>query len=712
MTDQAEQDTRPFRGEAWTEAFLYVARHYRLSVSAQNARIAGLWESGKDPSERIRSMARGAGLRIRFAAQDALTSTGDRFPLVVELHSGEVAVVTAVDEAGDVSLVMGGEGGLPHVLPLEELKRRCAQLVVARPARSAPDARVDTYIRPYEEHWLRRLLLKDRRSYGHVVAASLITNILGLATVLFSMQVYDRVIPAASYPTLYILFLGVVIAIGFDFLLRRLRMSIIDTLGKRADLRISDRVFGHALRVRNSDRPLSTGTFIAQLRDLEQVRELLTSTTIAAIADLPFFLLFLVLFWFIGGGLVLVPIGALILLLLPGLLAQPKLRAYANEAMREAALRNAMLVESIQRNADIKTLQAESRFQQQWNHFNSVTGEAQLKLRGLTNSLMAWTQNVQNAAYATIIFFGAPLVMEGDLTTGALVAASILGSRMMAPMAQVTQVLSRLQQARFGMESVDRIMELPVDNPDNEHRIAVPAIAGNFTLRSAVFRYGDPNSPPALTVRDLAIRPGEKIALLGRNGAGKSTLLQALSGLLHPISGEVLLDDLALAQIDPADVRRDVGLLTQNSRLFHGTIRDNLVLGAPQSTSEDILEALRMVGADEFIRRIPSGLDYVVQEGGEGLSGGQVQSLLLARLLIRQPRVVLLDEPTASMDDAAERLFLARFREYSHARTVVVATHRMRVLDLVDRVIVVHNGLITLDQSKEDALLTMQGRAA
>ncbi|MFC3215613.1 ABC transporter transmembrane domain-containing protein [Novosphingobium panipatense] len=274
----------------------------RLSVSAQNARIAGLWESGKDPSERIRSMARGAGLRIRFAAQDALTSTGDRFPLVVELHSGEVAVVTAVDEAGDVSLVMGGEGGLPHVLPLEELKRRCAQLVVARPARSAPDARVDTYIRPYEEHWLRRLLLKDRRSYGHVVAASLITNILGLATVLFSMQVYDRVIPAASYPTLYILFLGVVIAIGFDFLLRRLRMSIIDTLGKRADLRISDRVFGHALRVRNSDRPLSTGTFIAQLRDLEQVRELLTSTTIAAIADLPFFLLFLVLFWFIGGG--------------------------------------------------------------------------------------------------------------------------------------------------------------------------------------------------------------------------------------------------------------------------------------------------------------------------------------------------------------------------------------------------------------------------
>lgn len=705
-----EPSERPeFRADAWLEALRHVAQHYRIPVSVENARLASQWEGEKRDDERIRTLARATGLRVRLVDDSAFSVTSGRLPVIAQLASGELAVVTAISLENDAAVIVTGEGGLPNALPLEEVLKQAVRFAIARPSRAVPDARVDLYIRPYQEHWLRRTLMKDGRSYIHVIIASLITNLLGLGTVLFSMQVYDRVVPAESYPTLYVLFIGVMLAILFDFLLRRLRMSIIDVLGKRADLRVSDQVFGHAIRVRNRDRPSSTGSFIAQLRDLEQVRELLTSTTVSALADLPFFLLFLMIFWFIAGWLLLVPLAGLILLILPGLLAQPKLRSYASESMRESSLRNAMLVEAIQRLSDIKSLQAESRFQQQWNHFNSVAGEAQLKLRGLTNGLTVWTQNVQNIAYAGVIFFGAPLVMAGDMTTGALVAASILGSRMMAPMSQITQVLSRLQQAKVGIKSIDQIMALPVDNPDDEHRIQVPAVAGNFALHSAVFRYGDENSPPALNIADLKIRAGEKVALLGRNGAGKSTLLQGLSGMLHPFSGEVLLDDLALHQIDPGDVRRDVGLLTQSSRLFHGTLRDNLVMGAPQASSEEIVDALRMVGADEFIRRTQAGLEYMVQEGGEGLSGGQVQALLLARLLIRQPSVVLLDEPTASMDDATERLFIERFKAWSASRTVVVATHRLRVLDLVDRIIVIHNGQVTLDESKEAALRIMQG---
>ena len=287
-----------------------------------------------------------------------------------------------------------------------------------RPARSAADIRVDSYIRPFEEHWLRRLLLQDMKGYGHVAIASVVTNCLGLAGVLFSMQVYDRVVPAQSMPTLYILFIGVILATGFDFVLRRLRVGITDILGKRADLRLSDVVFGHALRVRNRARPTSTGTFIAQLRDLDQVRDMLTSTTVAAIADLPFFFLFLAILAFIGGSLALVPVVALIALLLPSLLAQRRLRAYATESMRETSLRNALLIESVQGIEDIKTLQAEERFQRQWNHCNAVAGEAQLRLRGLTASLSTWAQSVQNAVYATVIFVGAPMVIAGDITTG------------------------------------------------------------------------------------------------------------------------------------------------------------------------------------------------------------------------------------------------------------------------------------------------------
>ncbi|MCT8002262.1 type I secretion system permease/ATPase [Sphingomonas sanguinis] len=696
---------------AWIDMLGQVARHFRMPFAEQRARLTALWQGGGDEETRVRAIARASGLSVRFVAPAAMRLTSWRLPVVACLTDGELALVTGIDADGQALFTVAGEDGLAVQRPLAMLVEQTRLFVVPRPARSAADVRVDSYIRPFEEHWLRSLLLQDARSYGHVAVASVVTNCLGLAGVLFSMQVYDRVVPAQSMPTLYILFLGVLLATGFDFVLRRLRVGITDILGKRADLRLSDRVFGHALRVRNRARPTSTGTFIAQLRDLDQVRDMLTSTTVAAVADLPFFLLFLVILAFIGGVLALVPVVALVALLLPSLLAQRRLRAYATESMRETSLRNALLVEAVQGIEDIKALQAEERFQRQWNHCNAVAGEAQLRLRGLTASLSTWAQSVQNAVYATVIFVGAPMVIAGDITTGALVATSMLAGRMMAPMGQVSHLLGRYQHAKVAANSLDQIMALPVDNPDAEHRIPLPSARGGFTLRTAVFSYADPQSPPALTVPRLEIAGGEKVAVLGRNGAGKSTLLQGLSGMLQPVSGEVLLDDLALHQIDPADVRREVALLTQNSRLFHGSLRENLTMGAPMATDQAILAALEMVGAVDFVRRLRDGLEHVVLEGGLGLSGGQQQALLLARLLIRQPQVMLLDEPTAAMDEASERQFIARFKEWSRDRTVVVATHRMRVLDWVDRVIVIDNGLILLDQPKAQALATLQGAA-
>lgn len=696
--------------DRWSEALAIVARHYRLPTASEQTRRAGLWRRDADEEEQVRQLARGAGLRLRFLPPGEMRLAPERLPLIVEFKGGGLAVATAVDGRGGALVTLVGEGGLEQPIGAEELAEAAARIIVPRPAKSRRDARVDAYIRPFEEHWLRRILTRDLGSYSHVLIASLFANLLALSGVIFSMQVYDRVIPAQSYPTLYILFGGVLLAILFDFLFRRLRMRITDILGKRADLRMSDEVFGHALRVRSRDRPASTGAFIAQLRDLEQVRDLLTSSTVSAVVDLPFFLLFLVIFWFIAGPLALVPLAALVLLLVPGLVAQRRLRAYATEATREASLRNAMLVEAVQGHEDIKLLQAEPRFQHQWNHYNAAAAEAQVKLRGLTGSLTVWTQSVQSGVYAATVFVGAPLVMTGDITTGVLVAASILGSRMIAPIAQISQILNRLQQAKVGIASLDQIMALPVDDPGEEHRIEMPVIAGGLTLRGAVFRYADPEAPPALVVTDLVIAPGEKVALLGRNGAGKSTLLQGCSGLLHPVSGDVLLDGIALHHIDPADVRRDIGFLAQNSRLFHGTIRENLTLGRPEASSAEIMAALEMVGADGFIKRSRAGLEQMIQEGGLGLSGGQIQALLLARTLIREPQVVLLDEPTAAMDEGAERLFIDRFARLSEGRTLLIATHRMRVLDLVDRIIVVQDGRIVLDKPKAEALLTMRGK--
>ncbi|MBX8827316.1 type I secretion system permease/ATPase [Ochrobactrum sp. SFR4] len=704
-----QEADRQFHDDMWLESLSLIAKYYRLPISPESLRLTAQADDGSGDEIKIRTIARRIGLSVKLIERPQIELSAWHVPFVLELQGGQLAVVHKISQGQMAGVWLSGDQGLEHQFPLDELLVKTQRVLLARLSKSAPDVRVDAYIKPYEDNWLKRIIFSDLKSYSHVMIASLIANTLGLAGIIFSMQIYDRVIPAQSFNTLYVLFSGVVLAIAFDFMMRRTRMSIIDMLGKKADLQMSDVVFGHALRIKNRARPASTGSFISQLRDIEQVRELLTSTTVAAIADLPFFLLFLILFWWLTGPLVFIPLAALAALLLPGILLQPRLRRHANEAMREASLRNAMLLETVQGIEDIKSLQAESRFQQQWNHFNAVTGEAQIRLRSVTNTLGVWTQNVQAGVYALTVFIGAPMVISGDLTTGALVGASILGSRMLAPMGQISQIAGRFQHARIAKKGLDDLMRMPVDHPDHENRIHCPNISGSYSFKNALFRYGGQDTPPVLLVKKLQVKQGEHIAVLGRNGAGKSTLLMAMSGLLDACDGEVLLDNLSLPQIDPADVRRDVGLLTQNSRLFFGTLRENITMGAPYASDEQIQRVLVMVGVDGFIKKLPEGLEHLVQEGGAGLSGGQKQAILLARLLIRDPAVILLDEPTSSMDEATERHFIEQFSKWSTGRTVVIATHRMRVLELINRLLVVENGQIALDDTKERGLQTLFG---
>lgn len=694
----------------WIESMLMVAAHYRLEYSEENVRLATAWSQDKPVNDVLRNMARQLGLVFKTAKLEAKHLTPWRLPVVVQFQDGQVAMVKTVTDSGEVGIFYGDEKGLESVLPIEELIRNVTFMVILRPAQSVPDARVDDYIKPYEGNWFRQAILRDLKPYAHIMLASLTANILALAGILFSRQVYDRVIPAESFPTLYVLFSGVVIAIVFDFIMRSTRVRIADLLGKRADIRLSDRVFGHALRIRNSARPKSTGTFISQIRELEQVRELMTSTTVSAFADMPFFILFCVLMWYIAGPIVLVPIGALIFLIIPGVLVQRKLRELASEAMRESSLRNAMLVEAIQGGEDIKSLQAEQRFQQQWNHYNAVTADVNLKLRFITNTLGIWAYTIQAGVFATVVLFGAPIVMDGDLTVGSLVAASILASRMMAPMSQITQLMSKWQQGKVALESLNQIMKLPVDNPEVAKQVHRPSLLGKYHLNNTSFFYGGA-AAPALNLKSLKIEPGERIAILGKNGAGKTTLLQALSGMMEPSSGELILDGVSLSHIDPADVRRDIGLLTQSSRLFHGSIRENLRLGSPNATNDELLEALNITGISEFVQTLPDGLDHLIMEGGIGLSGGQLQSLLLARLLIKQPNVLLLDEPTASLDEMTEKSIIQKLNPWIEGKTLVVATHRMNMLALVNRIIVVENGQIILDGEK-DKVLEILAKAA
>lgn len=721
MTQSAAPESGAERHEqaaAWLDAFLIVARHFRCEFSEEAVRIDARWRGANagltDHQTFLNATARRLGLELSVATGvPEQRQLGDwRLPLVFQFHDGSVGAAVGLDTQGRLEVALNGDAGLVTPMSEEQLRRRVAHTLTLRPRRNSADPRVDAYVAPYRQHWLRRIVLRDLRPYRHVLVASLVANVLALAGLVFAMQVYDRVIPAESMPTLQVLFIGVAIALLFEFMLRVSRVRIIDLTGRKVDLQLSDHVFGHALRIRPDHRPRSTGTFVAQLRELERVREFMTSSTISVLADLPFFLLFAVAFWYVAGPLVWVPLAALVLLVLPGLLSQGRLARLAREAMRESSLRNAVLLEAIQGSDDIKTMQAESRIQSQWNRFNAVTANANLRLRTLTSSLQAWGQTIQLGAFAVVVFFGAPLVMAGDMTTGSLVAASILASRMLAPMGQLNQVLSRWQHARVAADGLDGIMRSPVDHPEGQRRVHRSALQGRYAITEAAFQYHAQDQAPALRIGALSISPGERIVILGRNGAGKTSLLRALAGLMPTASGEITLDGVRLDYLDPADVRRDVGLLTQSARLFHGTLRDNLLLGAPHATDSAILDALVRAGVGDLPNRVPNGLDYLIMEGGEGLSGGQRQAILLARMLLREPPVLLLDEPTSGLDEQAEAGVMRSLKEAIPAgTTLVVASHRRALLTLASRILVVDNGRIILDAPREDALRKLRGQA-
>lgn len=698
--------------QPWLQAVLAIAKHYRIEPSEERLRLQLDWNPNQSIDDILILVSRQIGMNLRKAefSEDILNPW--RLPLLIQMQDGQVGVLNQLDVNGNANIQFSGDQGLAQVLTVELLKENVNNVYILRPEKSIPDVRIDEYIKPYEQNWFWTIVLKDWKRYLDVMFASLMANILALATVLFSMNVYDRVIPAQSVPTLWVLAGGVLIAAIFEFCLRVARIYLSDIIGKRADLKISDKVFGHALRIKNKERSKSTGTFISQIRELEGVRELVTSTTISAIADLPFFFLFLAIFWLIGGNLFWVMVLVVPLMIIPGILIQKPLAKLASEGMREGAIRNATLVEAVQGIEDIKLLRAESRFQNQWNHMNEAAADISMRQRKLVGIVGAWTQKVQGLTFAIVVLVGCFAVMKGEMTTGALVACSILSSRMLGPIAQISGVLGRFQQAKVAKTSLDELMKKPVDQAPNAHLIHRPVLNGHYELNNIVFKYSENDAKPTLIIPKLEIQAGEKIAILGRNGAGKSTLLQLLSGMQEPVQGKINLDGVDLGLIDPTDVRRDMGLLNQNAHLFFGSVRENLTLGSPLATDQELLNVLKLTGALNFVLDKKEGLDHQILEGGVGFSGGQRQALLLSRLLLRQPNILLLDEPTAAIDDVSEKQLIQNLKGWLGQKTLVIATHRRAVLELVDRIIVVHDGKIVMDGPKEQVLGNTQTNIA
>ncbi|MFN3526012.1 MAG: type I secretion system permease/ATPase, partial [Paracoccus sp. (in: a-proteobacteria)] len=545
-------------------------------------------------------------------------------------------------------------------------------------------------------HWIIGPVLDNWPIYRDVIIASFVANLLAIATALFSMQVYDRVVPNHAFDTLWILASGVAIAIVLEVLLRIMRASLIDISGRDLDLRLSAQLFDRIANLRLAHQPKSTGAFASQVREFATVREFFTSGTVTALCDIPFVIIFIGVLAFLGGPMMaLVTLAAAILTVMPGLIMQRRLGQASRQTTREAAALNGLLLETVTNLETVKAARAEGRLQRSYAQLTATMATTAVLTRHIINVMTQIVSSVQKFAYAGVIITGVYLISAGQLTVGGLIACTLLSSRTLMPMGLVAGLLARWQHVRAAMEGLDSIMRLPVERPSDRHYVRAPAIAGSFRLEDIVFRH-DPDAAPSLNIAQLVIDKGEKVALLGGNGAGKSTLLRLLAGLTDPQSGAILVDDLALTQIDPIDRRRQIGYLPQNVALFQGTLRDNLLLDHGLHNDEELLAALDAVGLGPYVRRHVRGLDLQIHSNAN-VSGGQKQAIGLARILLQDPPVVLLDEPTSAFDHVTESKVIDFLRDWLKGRTAIISTHKREVLSLTTRAIVLKDGHVARD---------------
>jgi ATP-binding cassette subfamily C protein LapB len=543
-----------------------------------------------------------------------------------------------------------------------------------------------------------------RRDIMEGAMATLFIGFLALATSLFSMQVYDRVIPTRSEHTLIILSSGVLLTILVELAMKFARSKLMDHVVIGVDRRLSREIFTRLLSLRVDQLPASVGSLAGQVRGYEQVRKFFTSSTLFTLVDLPLALVFVVLIALIGHPVVaLVPLVAGLLSLYLGLTIREKMGQQAQDGAEFSNQKTGLLVETVEGVETIKAGSGGWKFLSRWIRINQQTIQNDLKTRTLSDSVNYYAATLQQISYAGIVVAGAWATMNGLMTMGAVIACSILGGRVLAPVITLPGLLVQHAHARAAIEGLERLYQLKVDNQDVQRPLTPNTIEGRFDLQEVVFAYG--NNPPSLAVRRLQIEPGQKIAVVGPIGSGKSTLLRLLTGMYLPTAGKVLLDGLDLASIHRQVVSENVGYLQQDHRLFQGTVRENLLVGLPDPGDQAILDAMKRTGMDRFVAAHPLGLERMISEGGQGLSGGQKQLLAFTRIVLTDPTVMLLDEPTASMDDEQERRCLGVLaEEAAKGKTIVVVTHKPNILPLVDRVIVVVGAQVVMDGPRDAVL--------
>jgi ATP-binding cassette subfamily C protein LapB len=662
----------------------------------------------------------GMAARLQRLPLEAIDAAALPAILVLADNQSCVLVGWAADGRAQVLLPATGQGAV--TLTREELAARYAGVALF----VRPQFRFDSRTRSGNEtrparhgHWFWSVIGSQRFVYRDVLAAAALVNLFALAFPIFSMNVYDRVVPNAAVETLWAMAIGIVLVLCADLWLRNLRSRFVDEASARIDVELSATLMERVLGLRLAHRPESVGSFASNLRGFEQVRDFIASSTVTALIDLPFALLFVLVMLWLSPWLAIPVVVVFAVIVILGWVLQHRLHQLSETTWRASAQRNATLIESLTGLETIKAQGAEGAIQAKWERANTFLARINVRMRALSSSAMYGTAWLTQLTSVMVIVIGVYLIGERQLTMGALIAAGMLAGRALAPAGQVVGLLMQYQGARTALESLDRLMNQPVERPSLAEG-AAPFVQrrefkGEIELRNVRFAY--PNREDlALDGISLRVTPGERVAFIGRVGSGKSTLQRLVMGLYQPMEvngGAVLLDGIDLRQLDPADVRRNIGHVAQDVLLFHGSLRDNIAFGLPYADDAAIVAAAEVAGLTEFVHRHPKGFDLPVGERGELLSGGQRQAVGIARAVLHNAPILLLDEPTSAMDFSTEAHITQRLGDLAQGKTVLLVTHRTSLLAFVNRVVVVDNGRIVADGPRDRIMEALQsGRIA
>ncbi|NOH92687.1 type I secretion system permease/ATPase [Vibrio sp. AIC-3] len=692
-------------------SLIYVSRYYGLANSPE-ALINGLpLSDGKLTPFLFPRSAERAGLVAKENRSDLEKIPHLILPAVLLLKQGEACVLNSIDlEKQEAEIITAESGMVPIIIPVEELKEQFIGRYFLVKKQFRYDERSPEVLKTRKGHWFWSTIWESKNIYRDVLIASILINIFAIAAPMFTRLVYDKVVPNLAFETLWVLASGIFVVFLFDLLLKLMRSYFIDVAGKKSDILISSKLFSKVLGIRMEAKPASVGAFAKNLQEFESIREFFTSATIGSLIDLPFALMFLTLIWLMAGNLVFVPVAGVVILIVYALLIQGPLRRTIEEGSRLASQKYANLIESLAGLETVKLFSAQSQFQFRWEEAVAHMANWNIKSRRITDSIQNTAGFVQQSTNVGMIIFGVYLIAEGELTMGGLIAATMLSGRAIGPLVQLSLLSTRYNQAKSSMTLIEQVMSMPDEQEEGKRYIHRPIIQGHIALDKVTFHY--PDSPVA-SIRDLTlnISPGEKVAIIGRIGSGKTTLERLIMGLYKPTEGHVRIDDTDMEQLHHVDVRRNIGCVPQDSNLFYGSVRDNITLGRPLVDDRDVMDAANRAGVTAFTQQDPAGLERQVGEGGALLSGGQRQSIAIARAFLGRPPVLLMDEPTSAMDNRSEMHIKHQLNQLLPSETLILITHKTSMLDIVDRVIVMEKGCIIADGPKAQVLSDLkQGR--